>query len=109
MLICQYGDFRKNMPNFQVPPQLLERQRRLDDALNLRKPDRVPVAPVNLHYYPTRVKGITNKESMYHWENRLVKIKEVTIQHHWDAASACRGWGGSTLGPFRVSAGKVAG
>ena len=34
-------------PSELVPsPEFLARKRRLDDALNLRKPDRVPVAPL---------------------------------------------------------------
>ncbi len=108
------------MPTFQVSRQFLARQKRLDDAFNLENPDRVPVAPVSLHYYPTRVKGITNKDSMYHWDKRLAKLKEVTIQHDWDAAPPAAGvsaaqpwdllglqqvkWPGNTLGdniPFQ--------
>ena len=65
-----------NMSAFQPSPEFLARQKRLEDAFNLRKPDRIPVAPVTLHYYPTRVKGISNKDAMYHWDRRL-QIKRV--------------------------------
>jgi hypothetical protein len=89
--VCQLEIIEENMPTFQVSPQFLARQQRLEDAFNLKKPDRVPVAPVSLHYYPTRVKGISNKDSMYHWDKRLAKLKEVTIQHDWDAAPPAAG------------------
>ncbi len=74
------------MSIFQQSPSFLARQKRIDDAFNLKKPDRVPVAPVNLHYYPNRVKGISNKDAMYQWDKRLQAIKTVTIEHDWDAA-----------------------
>jgi hypothetical protein len=79
------------MSEIKISPDFLVRQKRLEDAFNLKKPDRVPVAPVSLHYYPTRVKGITNRESMYQWDKRLQKLKEVTIQHDWDAAPPAAG------------------
>lgn len=71
---------------FNPSPELLARKQRLDDAFNLRQPDRVPVAPVVLHYYPTRVVGISNKAAMYQYDKRLQVLKEVTIKHDWDAA-----------------------
>ena len=86
------------MPSFQLSPEFLARQKRLEDTFNLRKPDHVPVAPVTLHYYPTLVKGISNKDAMYQWERRLESIKALTVEHDWDAAppvgavSAARPW-----------------
>jgi hypothetical protein len=67
------------------------RQKRLEDAFTLKVPDRVPVAPVNLHYYPTQVKGISNRDAMYHWDKRLLKLKELTVEHDWDAAPPAAG------------------
>jgi uroporphyrinogen-III decarboxylase len=74
------------MSTLQPSTEFLTRQKRLEDAFNLRKPDRVPVAPVTLHYYSTRAKGISNKDAMYQWERRLQSLKESTIEHNWDAA-----------------------
>jgi hypothetical protein len=74
------------MSDFQPSPIFLARQKRIEDAFNLIRPDRVPVVPVVIHYYPTRVKGISNKDSMYHWDKRLQVLKELTIEHDWDAA-----------------------
>jgi hypothetical protein len=69
------------MTAINVSSEYLARWKRMEDAFSLIVPDRVPVAPVNLHYYPTQVKGISNRDSMYHWEKRLLKLKELTIQH----------------------------
>jgi hypothetical protein len=72
--------------NNQPSLEFLARQQRLENAFNLVRPDRIPVAPVTLHYYPTRVKGISNKDAMYHWDRRLQMLKELTVEHDWDAA-----------------------
>jgi hypothetical protein len=74
------------MSNNQQSSELWARRKRLEDAFNLTVPDRVPVAPVTLHYYPTRVKGISNKDAMYQWDRRLQALKELTLEHDWDAA-----------------------
>jgi uroporphyrinogen-III decarboxylase len=71
---------------FQPSPEFLARAKRMDDAMHLRKPDRVPVAPVVVHYYPTRVRGISNKDAMYHPERAVQAWKEAAIEHNWDAA-----------------------
>lgn len=73
-------------PAFQPSPEFLARAKRMDDAMHLRKPDRVPVAPLVVHYYPTRVRGISNKEAMYHPEKSIQAWKEAAIQHNWDVA-----------------------
>ena len=71
---------------FIPSPEFLARKQRIENAFSLRQPDRVPVAPVVLHYYPTRVAGISNKDAMYQYGRRLQALKEVTIKHDWDAA-----------------------
>jgi uroporphyrinogen-III decarboxylase len=74
------------VPGFVPSSEFLARKKRLDDAMNLRKPDRVPVAPLVVHYYPTRIKGISNKEAMYNTEKTIEAWKEAAIRHNWDAA-----------------------
>ncbi len=71
---------------FRPTPGFLARAKRMDDAMHLRKPDRVPVAPLVVHYYPTRIKGISNKDAMYEQGRMFEAWKEVTIKHGWDAA-----------------------
>ena len=56
---------RSHVPEFVPSPEFLARQKRLDDAMNLRKPDRVPVAPLVVHFYPPKIKGISNKDAMF--------------------------------------------
>jgi len=84
------------MSKSQQSPAFLARQKRIEDAFNLKKPDRVPVAPVTLHYYPNRAKGISNKDAMYQLDKRLQAIKAVTIEHDWDAAPPA-----AAVGPAR--------
>ena len=76
----------KETSAFAPSPHYLARLKRLDDAMNLRKPDRVPVAPLIVHYYPTRATGISNKDAMYHMDRTFDMWKEATMEHNWDAA-----------------------
>lgn len=89
------SDNKPDVPHFVPSPEFLARQKRLDDAMNLRKPDRVPVAPLVVHYYPTKIKGISNKDAMFSPEITAEAWKEATLRHDWDAAVA---WG-SLLSP----------
>ena len=73
-------------PAFQPTPEYLARARRMDDAMHLRKPDRVPVAPLVVHFYATRIKGISNRDAMYEQDRAFAALKEATIKHNWDAA-----------------------
>jgi len=73
-------------PAFEPSPAFLARQKRIEDAFNLRRPDRVPVAPAVVHYYSTRSRGISNKDAQYHLDKTLEASKEATIKHDWDAA-----------------------
>lgn len=62
------------------------RQKRLDDAIALRKPDRVPVAPLMTHYYATKVAGLTNTVAQYDIEKRCAAHREQTISNDFDVA-----------------------
>jgi hypothetical protein len=70
---------------FEPSPAFLARQKRIEDAMSLKKPDRIPVAPAVVHYYPTRVMGISNSNAQYHMDKTLEALKEATIKHDWDA------------------------
>jgi len=71
---------------FKPSSEFLARKKRMDDAMNLRKPDRVPVAPLIVHYYHTRSAGISNKEAGYDIQKSAEIMKKTTIRHNWDAA-----------------------
>jgi len=75
---------------FQPTPEFLARAKRMDDAMNIRKPDRVPVSPLVVTYYATRIKGISNKEAMYQPERTAAAWKEAAVRHNWDSAAP---WG----------------
>ncbi len=77
---------KNEIPGFVPSSEFLARKKRLDNAMNLQKPDRVPVAPLVIHYYPTRIRGISNREAMYNTEKMIEAWKEATIRHNWDAA-----------------------
>jgi len=62
------------------------RQKRLEDAIALRKPDRVPVVPLMTHYFATRALGISNKESQYDIAKRCEAVKETTLRYDFDGA-----------------------
>ncbi len=73
-------------PIFVPSPEYLARQKRLDDAVNLRRPDRIPVAPLVVHFYPTKIKGISNKDAQYNLELRFKVWQETIVRYNWDAA-----------------------
>ena len=77
---------KPDAPAFEPSPEFLARKKRLDDAMSIQKPDRVPIAPLVVHYYPTRAAGISNKNAMYDCESTLKVWQETTIKHGWDAA-----------------------
>jgi hypothetical protein len=73
-------------PPFEPSPEFLARQKRIKDAMSLKKPDRIPVAPAVVHYYPTRTKGISNRDAHYNIEQTLGVWKETTVRHDCDVA-----------------------
>ena len=58
----------------------------MEDAFNLRQPDRVPVAPVVIHYYAALAAGMSHRDAQYHPERNLRALKEATLKNDWDAA-----------------------
>jgi uroporphyrinogen-III decarboxylase len=79
----------KHVMDFKPSPEYLARQKRIFDAISLTKPDRVPVAPLVIHYYATRAKGISNQDAMYSFAQSNEIWKETTIRHNWDVAAKC--------------------
>jgi hypothetical protein len=62
------------------------RERRFDDIVALRTPDRVPVIPLVTTYFPTRVKGISNRDAGYDQPLRFRCMKEAVLEYGWDFA-----------------------
>lgn len=73
-------------PVFQPSPEFLARQKRIDDAINLRKPDRTPVAPLMFHYYPNKRKGVLNRDAHYDQRRMFELWRDAIVEHDWDCA-----------------------
>lgn len=71
-------------PEFKPSPEYLARQKRIDDAFNLRKPDRIPIAPNVIHYFPAKIKGISHKDVGYNLPLNMEAIKEAVKKFNWD-------------------------
>jgi hypothetical protein len=63
-----------------------EREKRFYDIVALKKPDRVPVIPLMVHYFPTRIKGVSNRDAGYDNVLRYEALKEADLRFGWDFA-----------------------
>jgi len=72
--------------NESAQEQYDARLKRINDAISLKVPDRVPVTPSHAMYYMTKVLGISNKEAMLDHDKRLNAWKTVTQQLNFDMA-----------------------
>jgi hypothetical protein len=45
-------------------PHYKARLKRFEDAVSLKKPDRVPVIPWNIHFFPSVVNGMSYTDAM---------------------------------------------
>jgi Uroporphyrinogen-III decarboxylase len=61
-----------------------QREQRFNDIVALRRPDRVPIVPHVIHYFATKVKGISNRDAGYDHKLHYDAIKEATIRFGWD-------------------------
>ncbi len=62
------------------------REKRFDDIVALREPDKVPVIPLVTTYFPTRVKGFSNRDAGYDQPLRFRCMKEVALEYGWEFA-----------------------
>lgn len=67
------------------PPQDLyrERLRRIDDAVHLRVPDRVPFLP-SAHFFPTNYRGVSAREAMYDYDRLASSWKAYALEFQPD-------------------------
>ena len=62
------------------PADLLqERERRINDAIALREPDRVPVMCI-FGFFPARFAGITFEEAMYDYDKGMTSSFHSSLQ-----------------------------
>ena len=70
----------------QSPETLYEqRERRFDDAVALRKPDRVPVV-LGAEFPMTRQQGMSNREALYDYDGMAAAWKASLLEYDWDMA-----------------------
>ena len=63
-----------------------ERLQRFNDIVALKKPDRVALMPQVVHYFPTHIRGVSNKEAGYNDEMRYQCMREADLEFGWDWA-----------------------
>lgn len=71
--------------------------KRLEDATNLKKPDRVPLAAATL-YFPARYAGISYEEMFYDHGKYTEAVEKFANDFNWDGASFLRTFESVTLG-----------
>jgi hypothetical protein len=64
-----------------------ERVQRFNDIVALKKPDRIPVISLVTHYFPTKIKGVSNRDAGYDNELRYRCMKEADLEFGWDFAA----------------------
>ena len=68
----------------KTPEELYaERAKRVDDAIHLRVPDRVPIVP-DAEFFPLKYAGITVEEAMYDYSKAYAAWKKTVSDFEWD-------------------------
>lgn len=65
-----------------------QRMQRFDDIVALRKPDKVPVMPLMMHYFPNRIAGVSNAAADADHFLQTKCMKEATLKFGWEWAAA---------------------
>jgi hypothetical protein len=73
--------------NDQASALYAEREQRFNDIVALRKPDRIPVSALVTHYFPTKIKGVSNRDAGYDHALRYRCMKEAALEFGWDLAA----------------------
>jgi len=60
-----------------------EKIKRIDDAINLKVPDRVPFSPL-VHFLPADYAGMTYEEEMYDYDKFAKAVKKLTLDFDLD-------------------------
>jgi len=68
----------------EAPEELYqERVKRVSDAVQLKVPDRVPIAPF-VGFFPAYYAGITPEEAMYDYDKAYMAWKKTSLDFQWD-------------------------
>lgn len=83
----------------KTPQELYaERQKRIDDAIHLREPDRVPILPGE-NGWCLKYAGVSWEDALYHPEKGLEAHKKMVRELNWDAFGLP--WGTGVIFPVR--------
>ena len=61
-----------------------EREKRFNDAVELKEPDRVPIAPLIGGFFPARYGGMTIEEAMWNYDKLAEIAKRMYLDYQWD-------------------------
>ncbi len=68
----------------KTPEELFkERTRRVEDAVQLKVPDRVPFAPF-LTFFPVKYAGISFEEAMHDYDKLALAVKKIVLDFQPD-------------------------
>ena len=65
-----------------------QREQRFNDIVALRKPDKIPVMPLMMHYFPNKVAGVSNAAVQADHFLLTKLMKEATLKFGWEWAAA---------------------
>ena len=72
----------------KTPEELFkERAKRVDDAMHLRMPDRIPIVP-DAEFFPLKYAGVTVQEAMYNYDRAYYAWKKTVSDFDWDEYTA---------------------
>lgn len=81
---CSAPDVSFDSP--QAEEDYRKRVRRISDAIQLKLPDRVPIAP-QVAFFAASYSGMTAQDVMYDSDKAYEAFKEVALDFQWDAAT----------------------
>jgi len=82
--------------NKEAEEKYKKRAQRYRDAIELKKPDRVPISP-NIGFYPAQYAGITAEEAMYDYDKMSKAWKKFNNDFDFDYLTPCTGVGSGPL------------
>jgi hypothetical protein len=65
-----------------------QREQRFNDIVALRKPDKIPVMPLMMHYFPNKIAGVSNAAVQADHFLRHKLMKEATLKFGFEWAAA---------------------
>ncbi len=66
--------------------QYQERLERFEKTITFQSPDRVPVIPIDVHYFPTNLIGMSKKDATYKYEARFKAWRDMVLKFDFDMA-----------------------